>query len=282
MADEFVVADLDNAPVILTLTIDNSQPIELSAFIGAFTSLATEYRKSVRVNDDFENDATIFVKQVRSGSIVADLIPLIAPALPIIAAHADQIWQAVEFVNKWADRIKQLSEGFVPTGFGRSDLKTFTDATQAIARDPNASATLEAATFEDGKRQVRAAFKFETREAKSVISTIDGEYKRLDTQSDQSANRVLMIFTRSDINNAPTDKRSGERVVVSEISDRELPLIYASELSEQRIKYEVREVDDNIFKKGFVVDIIILYKGDKPIAYKVTNVHDVIDIPDDV
>jgi hypothetical protein len=282
MADQPQLIEISDVPVVLTLVINNSKPIELSAFVGAFTSLAVEYRKSVRSNDDLENDATIYVKEVRSGSIIADLIPMVAPALPIIASHAEQIWQAVEFVDKWADRIKKLSQGVIPDGFGKSDLKVFMDATTAIAQDPNASSRLEAATFEDGKRQVKASFQFQTLEAQAAVKTIDAEYTRIESQSNHTAVRVLMTFTRSDINDAPTDKRSGERVVIRELSDRELPLIYASELSEQRIKHEVREADDNIFKKGFVVDVVVLKKGERPVAYKVTSVHDVIDLPEDV
>jgi len=217
MPDQPQLIDVAEVPVVLTLVINNSQPIELSAFVGAFTSLAIEYRKSVRANDDLENEATIYVKEVRSGSIIADLIPVVEAALPIIASHADQIWQAVEFVEKWKDRIKKLSQGIVPDGFGKSDLKVFMDATAAIARDPDASSRLEAATFEDGKRQVKASFQFQTSEAQAAIRTIDAEYKRIDSQSDQTAERVLMTFTRSDINDAPTDKRSGERVVIREL-----------------------------------------------------------------
>ena len=271
----------DEAPVILTLTLNNSQPIELSDFIGAFTSLATEYRRSVKRNDDFENEATIYVKEVRSGSIIADLIPIIAPALPIIATHTEQIGHAVDFVLKWKERITELRDGIIPKGFGRSDLRTFTDATSAIARDPNASVTLEAATYEDGKREVKVSFKFVTADAQSAMKTIDAEYRRLESQLDKPRERVLMIFTRPDVYNAPTDKRSGERVLISEISERDLPLIYASEMAEQRIKHEIREADDNIFKKGFAVDVSVLYKTDRPIAYKITNFHHVIDILDE-
>ena len=52
-------------------------------------------------------------------------------------------------------------------------------------------------------------------------------------------------------------------------------------MSEQRIKHVIREADENIFKKGFVVDVLVLHKGTRPIAYKLTDVHDVIDLPDD-
>jgi predicted helicase len=51
-------------------------------------------------------------------------------------------------------------------------------------------------------------------------------------------------------------------------------------LAEQRIKHEVREADDNVYKKGFIVDVNVQLVGGKPAGYRVTNVHQVIDLPD--
>jgi len=268
-------------PAIITLTINNSEPIELNAFVRAFTSIAREYQDAVSNSNDFEGEAEIFVKEVRSGSIVADLIPVVASTLPIIASHAEQVWLAVEFVEKWKDRITKLASGIVPEGFTRSDLKTFAGAVEAIARDPDASSLLEVATFEDGKRQVKSAFKFRSREALAVEQTIEGEYRRLETARDDNHFRVLMYFTRSDIGDAPKDKRSGERVVIPQISDRVLPIMYASDLAEQRIKHEIREADDNIFKKGFSVDVSVLFRNSRPVVYRILNVHEVIDLPEE-
>jgi hypothetical protein len=76
-------------------------------------------------------------------------------------------------------------------------------------------------------------------------------------------------------------KRTGERVKIEELSSRDLPLIYASDLAEQRIKHEVREADDNVYKKGFVVDVNVQLVSGKPAAYRITNVHQVIDLPSD-
>jgi hypothetical protein len=59
-----------------------------------------------------------------------------------------------------------------------------------------------------------------------------------------------------------------------------LALIYASELVEERIKHEIREADENVFKKGFVVDVNVRSIGGRPVAYAMTHVHQVIDLPD--
>ena len=57
--------------------------------------------------------------------------------------------------------------------------------------------------------------------------------------------------------------------------------MYASEMAEERIKHEIREADDNVYKKGFVVDVNVQYVGSKPKVYAIRNFHSIIDLPDD-
>jgi predicted nucleic acid-binding Zn ribbon protein len=70
-------------------------------------------------------------------------------------------------------------------------------------------------------------------------------------------------------------------VVISEISEKPLAITYGSELAEERIKHEIRESDDNIFKKGFNVDVKLQLSGGRPVAYSIMHVHDIIELPDD-
>ena len=273
---------MEEKEIILTLRIDTTEPIEIDAFVGAFTSLAEEYRREVRANQpDANNDARIFVKEIRKGSIEADLVPYIVAAAPFVA-QMDQVLIVEQFVRTWGKRISALASGklggWSPS---KSELKILTDATEAIARDPNASSTLEAVTFEDGNRNVRAAFKFSTPDARKAKDTIDAVYKEINAPEDAEYKRVLMVFTRTDVGDARLGKRSGERVLIEEVCTRPLALMYASELAEERLKHEIREAEDNVYKKGFVVDVNVRLVNGKPSVFAVTNVHEVIDLPDD-
>ena len=87
-----------------------------------------------------------------------------------------------------------------------------------------------------------------------------------------------MTFVQSNIKSAPTEKRTGERVRIEEISESDFPLIYASELAEEKIKHEIREADENVYKKGFVVDVFVETRNGRAIAYKVKALHQVIDL----
>lgn len=171
--------------------------------------------------------------------------------------------------------------GHLPDGASKGDLGRWADSVAAIARDPSASSTIEAATFEDGKREIKASMTFSSSEAREIENVIEGEFERLEDKSSSDYERVLMVFTRSDISDVPVGTRSGERVLISDISEKPLAITYGSEIAEQRIKHEIRESDGNIYKKGFNVDVKVQSNATRPVAYSILHVHGVIDLPDD-
>jgi hypothetical protein len=269
-------------PAHITLRLETKEPIEIGAFVGAFTSLAAEYDRFIKeTNPNLKGDAQMFVKEVRKGSIEADLLPLLLAVGPLIT-EMDKAIIVEEFVRRWGRRFKTLLNGSkadLPSTKG--ELRDWMDGVQAIAMDPNGTATIEAATYEDGKRQVRAAIRFDTKQARIVRDTLENRKKELERRTSADYQRVLMVFTRSDVNDAQIGKTSGERVKIEEISPKPLALVYASDLAEARIKHEIREADENVYKKGFVIDVNVRLNNGRPAAYAVTNVHQVIDLDED-
>jgi hypothetical protein len=267
---------------LITLILDTREPMQIGAFVGVFASLASEYERYIkRAHPDLSSEAELYVREVRPGSVVVDMLPWLSYAAPFIA-EMDKALIVEQFVRVWGTRFRALLG--VATGADmpqtRPELKDWADAVSAIARDPDASARLEAATFEDGKKKLRAAFMFNTSEAKQALKTIESRQRQLEKTDHADYSRVLMRFTRSDVGDVNVGRPSGERVIVDEISDKPLALIYASELAEERIKHEIREADENVFKKGFVVDVNMRSVGGRPVAYAVKHVHQVIDLPD--
>lgn len=60
----------------IRLKLEVPDAIELGAFVGAFTAIASEYDRFVRAeNNNRPSDATLYVSEVRKGSIIADLLP---------------------------------------------------------------------------------------------------------------------------------------------------------------------------------------------------------------
>jgi hypothetical protein len=162
----------------------------------------------------------------------------------------------------------------------KSNLKDFADAVRAIANDPNGSAEIAAAEFEDGKSKVKASFAFNTAQARVAMDNIEARKRVLDASTDADHERVLMVFVQSNTKNPTPGRRTGELVSIEEVDKRPLPLIYASDLAEERIKHEIREVDDNVYKKGFIVDVNVEIRSGRQVGFRVTHVHQVIDLPE--
>jgi len=273
----------DAAHIVLNLKTRN--PIAVEDFVATFSSIASQYEKFLRESyPDLSSDAKVFVREVRKGSIEIDLIPWAMQGLSAVVNVIEQVQIVEKFVRLYAERLKHLfGDNPAPKKLedaSRSDLKDFMGAVTAIANDPDGRSTIQAVAFEDGKKKVKAAIVFDTAEARTAQRVIEDRRLLIDLIENADHRRVLMTFKQSNVKNIAMGKRTGERVVIEEISPRDLPLIYASELAEQRIKHEVREADDNVYKKGFVVDVNVPVSAGKPAAYRITNLHQVIDLPE--
>ena len=269
---------LDNQTQIV-MNISTSEPVELLDFVGMFSSLASQYERTIGAsNSDLDADARIYVSEIRPGSIEAVLIP----TLGVIITHMDQLQIIEQFIRTYGTRLMvYFGAGGRDPEANRSDLQDLLNGVAAIANDPNGNATIEAVSFEDGNRNVRASIQFDTKQARTALKEIEAHRRELERVDQADRERVLMYFQRSDRGDATVGKRSGERVVIETISGQDHPLIYASQLAEDRIKDEIRNSDGNIYHKGFVVDVNIQTRSGKVVAYAVTDVHQIIDMDAD-
>jgi hypothetical protein len=231
-----------------------------------------------------EGQARFLVQDVRAGSIIATLTPYWPVGVGASVALAG-VMTAVGYANDLADFVNHCGSvirRFAKPG-GRkgdatkSELGDFGKMLGVIAHDANGS--LSMASYTDGQKT--AKFHFDTRQARIAEKNIEEQRAEMDAPADADFKRVLMRFTRTDRAHARAGKRTGERVEISTLYPKSLPIVYASSLAEERVRHEIAEADDNVYKKAFDVDVNVEYIGDRPVAYRVVAVHDVIDLPDE-
>lgn len=267
------------------LTLDNTQPIALSDFIGSFVGIGNQFEKFVATkHPELKAESEFFVKEVRAGSIQADLVSWIANGasvvtLPGIIDVIDKSQIMAKFVADFRDKVtKYFKRGGREPNATKSDLSDFLRAVEATAHDPNGNTTLEAAYFEDGKRKVRAAFKFSTKEARIAEAQIAEHRKELEAKTGVDEARVLLRFVRPSVEAGKPGKKGGERGIIDKVHKRALPILYASDMAEQRLRHELMTVQGNVFRTLFDVDVNVeRNSANKPIAYRITAVHGVID-----
>ena len=71
----------------LELRICTSQPVELMHLIGAFTGISNQFETFIkREHSDFEGAVSLYVREIRAGSIILELVPILQPLVSDINA----------------------------------------------------------------------------------------------------------------------------------------------------------------------------------------------------
>ncbi|MCB5426094.1 hypothetical protein H0274_12565 [Altererythrobacter sp. CC-YST694] len=275
----------------IRLKLDTDQPIALADFVAEFVGIGNQFDKFIaREYPDLKAESEIFIEEVRSGCIEADLVAWIVGGALSVGATAKL---AIDFIDKGqilTKFVKDVGERISPyfrkggrtKDASKSDLVDFLKTTKAIARDPNGTLSLEAAVFEDGKRNVRAAFQFSSDDARQAETEIGDHRRELETKIDENQERVLLQFVRPSVEAGKPGKKGGERGVITSIHKRALPILYASTLAEERMLHEKMQLEGNVFRALFDVSVNVeLSATGKPLAYRITAVHNVIENGDE-
>lgn len=267
----------DGAPFV-ELKLNLEKPPELFELISAFTAVGNQFDEYVRrEHPNLEGAAQLFVKEIRQGSIIVEMIPMLAP----LVANMDAALIIDNFVNRYGSAIKSYVRGEKVADATKSELKDFTDTVTVIASDPNGTSTLTSAVYHATKTTKRVEFQFNTAEAKQAQTIIARHRHEIDLPAFETKENVLMVFWQSNLKDAQTGKRTGERAIIEEVTSKPLAVVYETDLAGERIKHEIEEGSRNLYKRGFLVDCYVQRLQGRPVAYRITNVREVFDLPED-
>ncbi|MFC7334179.1 hypothetical protein [Rhodocista pekingensis] len=267
---------MESGTPYLVLKLDTTDPIEIGDFVASFTALASQYEKFIRAHHpDLAPDVSIYVKEVRAGCIEAEFIPWAIMGVATLIGVMDKILILEDFIKRWGKRLSPYW-----SGEGRdeeatkSDISDWMGQVASIAKDPDASARLSCVTYEKDERKERLALEFDTTQARNALDGLRRHKKALEHVGGADYEKVLMVFQQSNTKDAAPGKRTSERVVINKITSKDLPLIYVSDVAAERIKFEIREASDNIYRKGFWVDVNVETRPNgTPIAFRITGYH---------
>lgn len=268
---------MDATTSYLTVTLDLADPVEISDFAAFFAGIGAQFDRFLQDNHpDIKGTAQMYVKEVRKGSIIADLVPNIPDMIGIM----DSALIVGSFGALFSKRVRALISGQFIDVSGKNDIVEVGKTLRAISKDNTGDMTVESVELENGLWKRKVMLKFSAPEARKAEATLEEQKREFDKVERSDLVRVLMTFEASRKSDREINKPTGELVVIEAGDPKPKALIYASELVEQRIKTEIRDADDNIYKKGFIVDANVQSRLGRIVGYAVTEVHQVIDLPD--
>jgi hypothetical protein len=247
--------------------------------VGAFAAVGHQFESyAAREYPKMQGQARLLVKEIRKGSIVLDLIPYI----PALIATMDAVLVVDNFVTRYRMLLDAFLGGHPPPTVSKTDAKDYLNTVRLVARDKNGSATISSAVFKQDTTETHIEFHFTTAQAKGAQELLEQRVIENEKPIFEHLENVLMVFWQSNLKDAEVGSKStGEKVIIEAAHPKPLALVYATDLARERIKHETEQGEGNLYHLGFYVDCYVERFQGKPVAYRVSNVRNIIPLPDD-
>lgn len=257
--------------IALEIIIQNKEPVELIDFTRSFLALSNTFSDFVEKNADnqVQREAKLYVKEIKPGSIVVDLVEYSGVALLPFIDNFNNILEfsaylkgiLTYFLNGTGDKPEVSPKTL-------NDMSTFI---APVAKDNGSQMTIQTLNINTG--DLNLYFSGNSTESITIQENLKREYdevRELKPEPEIHSKVLMSVWqARSDIKS-----KTGNKVIIDELSEKPLNVIFENETDKEKILMG----DDNPLNTAYVVDVIIQTAQNNPAAYKVLKFHEAIDL----
>lgn len=249
----------------ITISIKNTQPIELLDLTESLSSLAFEFESDLQIQDP-EKAATglkLYVEKVASGSIEASLVAM-APYALQFAEHASAVVHFVEHLKAVIEFLSGKSEK--KPELAKQNYENISRIVEPICKDRGSQMNIG---IINGNLHVH----MDSRDANAIQNSARRAIQGMREPVTGVHEKVVLRWyqTRSDLKS-----KAGDRAIIESIS----PTPVRAEFMEMTDKKLLLSSEGNPFQGGFLVDVSVETINGKPALYKVLSIHEHIDLED--
>lgn len=248
----------------LIISIENRQPVELIdltksliAFGSQFNLYASEHGES-----KIEKEAKLYVKEIRTGSVILELIEYSPIAIIPFMENANTV---LGFAKHITAIFKGILKNDKEAIANKAELKDVNQIVNPIAKDSGSQMNIS--TTVNGNLQLH--LHISSLEANAVQNIVSKNLlqMKLPQLDDDTKEKVLLSFWQ-----ARSDSKSevGNKGVIDELERKPVNIVFASDELKHKMLYD----DINPLKSAYVVDVKVQTVGGKIAAYKIVNMHE--------
>ncbi|WP_434732910.1 hypothetical protein NL154_15160 [Rhizobium sp. YTUHZ044] len=255
---------------VLRIEFNNTKPIELVDLTMSFTALAEFFKDyaNVRTGDPRPDNLRLYVKEIKSGSVIADLIAVAEQAQWLMdhkEVFAGFVANTNELVNYFLGRAPAKAKDSEPTVRQARQIAQFVEP---VAKDFGSQLNMN--VMEGGIVHVHQHhyFNINGMEANAIQNSVS---RFLGPQLPSSQFLSDQMMTLEQVKNAAAAK-TGDRGIIESVYSKPVRLRFASEEAKKR----VLDLHENPFECVFLVNVEVRSAAGKPALYHILEVTDVI------
>lgn len=251
---------------VFTVEIQNQQPVELIDLTNSLLSLADEYRRfSGRQDVADVEDVRLYIKEIRAGSIIADIVALTQNVLPYVGYATSVINFSIYLTKAYDFLIGRAASK--PTELQKVNYENLSSFVEPVAKD-NASQLNCHVTINGNVTQ---QITINSLEANAVQNRAKREISLMKESIIGIKEKELLYWYQA--RNDPKSK-AGDKAVIESIQASPVKVIFNNDEVKSQMIY-----GENPFTSAYVVDVEVGTIKGKPTIYKILNVHERIERP---
>ncbi|MDF1816762.1 MAG: hypothetical protein P1V20_31455, partial [Verrucomicrobiales bacterium] len=258
----------------MTVKFDINEPVEIQDFIDGLEGLSNEYQLNLK-QQGYKVDAdeiSLVITSVKNGSIETELAPIAAAIIPTIAVMDNYLilTQFVKHIDAYMKYFLGKTVDMIPPTIKSAE--NFEKLLAPVSRKTKGAIRLRV-------RSGNSEMEYDYLDPDCVKAGIEIR-KYIDNANatdEHITKNALLYFHQLSKKSKIEAAKTPDRGVIEELNRHHLPVFFASEMDEARVK----QLGENPFKYSFYVDVITQTKRGKAMSYKVIKIHKITkDEPD--
>jgi hypothetical protein len=246
----------------ITLEYKNNSPVELTDLTNALTCFGEQYKRFVINKPEIKTpmEAKLFIKEIRTGSIITDLIPFTPILLPIIAEF--------NIVLSFCEHIKRTYSFFIGKStdipkIDKTDCTHLSSILTPVAKDNGSQ--LNCSYVHNGP--VFNVINVNSLEANAAQNSIIRYRDSLFEPVIRNYKNVVMYWYQA--RNEPSCQ-TGDKGLIESIYSKPIKILFAND----ELKSNMLLDKENPFRFAYVVTVTVETIENIPVAYKIMSIHD--------
>lgn len=244
----------------IEIRFETSKPVEVLDLAASLTSIGRQYMQFAASQGFLEADAKLYVKEIRSGSIIAELVG-IASQIPwsdlvrTASTTADFAKRATEIIDWFRGKSKADPRP------SRGEMETTKGMLMPVTNDPGAHMTFNCTD----NSQVVVNLTINSFDAAGVTQRINNRLKQeaAPVAGRQEFKAFRWYQARNDLK-----AKTGDRGVIESISPKPVRVRFTSEAIKETM------TKGPIFERLYIVDTVVETSDGKPALYTIIHLHE--------
>lgn len=252
----------------LEVKINNKNPVILTDLTISLLAIGQQYQKFIEssTNEMHQAGVELYIKEVKSGSIIVELVAQALPVLPLLWQGGSLIEWASQLGDTYAWLLGKIDNP--PQIHTKQDLKQLHSIIEPVAKDSGSQLNI---TVTDQAQVKIFQYIINSEQANAAQNKINKELELLDMPNDNIHRKMVMYWKQAKFDD---ESHAGDKAIIESITKTPIKVIFENNAVKKAMLAGDSRFNKPWQKLAYIVDVKVQTIQDAPKLYTIIDFHD--------